>query len=111
MKHDDMMQRTIVNAEGFLFAIDNRYPKFPLAIAATGTLNPEYVNLMAASGLLYRTARETAEFLEALIIYLETKGLEEAVASVAGIQATLNSAMKIALEGIPKKMHGGEKSS
>ena len=100
--HDDLMQKTVLNAEGYLFAIDNRYPKFPTAICETGSLNPEYVNLMAAAALLYRTAGEAVAYMESLIDYLDAKQLEEAVPSVIAVQATLDSAMKIAIEGFPK---------
>lgn len=103
LKHEDFMEQTLLNAEGYLFAIDNRHPKFPTAISATATLNPEYVNLLAASLLLYRTAQEATTYMESLVEYLETKGLDEAVPSVAAVQATLDSALKIAREGFPKK--------
>jgi len=109
VKHEDMMERSVINAEGYLFAIDNRYPKFPLAITDVRHLNPEYVNVLAASALLYRIAHETAGYLEHLIGYLESKGLDEAVASAMTIQASLNSAKKIAIEGMPKKSQDGEK--
>lgn len=104
LKHEDFMEQTLLNAEGFLFVIDNRHPKFPTAVAHASTINPEYLNLVAGSLLLYRTAQEAATYFEALIEYLESKGLDEAVASAAAVQATLDSAMKIAREGLPKKM-------
>ena len=97
------MQQILLNAEGYLFVIDNRHPKFPTAIAAVSTLNPEYVNLLAASLLLYRTAQEATTFLEKMVEYLESKGLDEAVAHVTAISGTLNTAMQVAREGFPKK--------
>lgn len=102
VKHDDLMQQTVLHAEGYLFAIDNRHPKFPIAICETAGMNPEYVNLMAAAALLYRSAGEAIKYMEALIDYLDAKQLDEAVPSVVTVQATLDSAMKIAIEGLPK---------
>lgn len=103
LKHDDLMQRTMLNAEGFIFVLDSRHPKFSTAVAHASTINPEYVELISASLLLYRTAQEATTYLEALVEYLEGKGCDDAVPSVAAIQATLDSAMKIARNGLPKK--------
>lgn len=111
VKHDDLMQQTILNKEGFLFAIDKRRPKFPHAICATDAVNPEYVNLLAAAGLLYRVSNETVAFIEHLVEYLEEKGMGEAVPSVVAIQATLHSAMKLAIEGMAKKSQDDQKTA
>lgn len=103
VKHEDMMEQTFLNVGGFVICVDNRHPKFPHAIAPVEALNPEYVNLLSASLLLYRTAQEAVNYMEALVEYLEKEGKDEAVPSVAAVQATLNSAMQIAREGLPKK--------
>lgn len=109
LKHEDLMEKTLLNAEGFIFAIDNRHPKFPEAVCDKASLNPEWVNVVSASGLLYRTSGETVKFFEHLIEFVETIGHPEAVASIAQMQANLNSAMRIAIEGIPKKDTDGQK--
>ncbi len=111
IKHEDLMQQTFVHAEGYIFAIDKRHPKFPHAICATQPVNPEYLNVLAAASLLYRTACETATYFESLVEYLEEKGLAEAVPSVLTVQATLDSAMKIAIEGYSKKSPDEQKTA
>jgi hypothetical protein len=103
MRHEDFMETTFVNTNGYVLSVDNRHPKFPQWVATVETLNPDYVNLIAASMLLYRTAQEAVAYMEALVEYLEKKGLDEAVPSVAEVQGTLNSAMKIAREGFAEK--------
>ncbi len=111
LKHEDFMQQTMVNAEGFVFVVDNRHPKFPVAVAHGSTINPEYINLVAGSMLLYRTSQEAVTYLETLIELLDAKGLHDISIPTAAVQATLDSAMKIARDGLPKKSPDAEKSS
>ena len=103
MTHEDFMEQTFLNTNGYIIVVDNRHPKFPQWVATVETLNPDYVNLIAGSMLLYRTAQEAVTYMEALVEYLEKKGLDEAVPSLAAVQGTLDSAMKMAREGLPKK--------
>jgi hypothetical protein len=110
MKHKDLMERTLVSVNGFLLSVHNAAPDKPELVLGLGGVNPEYHNLIWAAALLYRTAGETRQYLESLIEYLEENGLDEAVGSVTQIQATLNTAMKFAIEGLPKKMQDDKKS-
>lgn len=104
MEHKELLEKTLVNTNGFILAVDNRHPKFPEFVASVDTLNPEFVNVFWASILLYRTMGETNLFLDSMVEYLEANGLDEAVGSINNIQASLNTAMKLAREGMPKKM-------
>ena len=87
------------NGDGCVFAINENKPIFAIPVVQKEALNPEYLNLIVASALLYRTAFNTSAFLEALIEWVDCSGKDGVSRQIMEVQAALNSSMKIAIHG------------
>lgn len=105
IKHEVLVEQVFGEGDGVIYAVQESLPQFPIFVAFTGAINPDYINVVAASGLMYRMLEHTKTYLERMIELMDDVGQDAISNSLGDIQASINTTLKVAIEGrrnIPK---------